>query len=59
MDRRTKITSCFYVMTHVPTKKSVRVEVPPGHYSKKEMRALREKIYQEGIEKLTAMVRGK
>ena len=56
LDRRLKVTSCHYAMTHTPTGITVRVEVPPGHYSKKQMRTLREKIYRECIEKLTESV---
>lgn len=32
---------------HVPTGVEVRGQVPQGHYSKKEMRQLRQELYQK------------
>jgi hypothetical protein len=43
--RRLKVTSARLTLTHLPTGLEVRGEVPDGHYSKKEMRKLREELY--------------
>jgi hypothetical protein len=48
-ERKTKITSRRLWMLHKPTKIKVEKEIPPGHYSKKEM----QKLTNEGIHQLT------
>jgi hypothetical protein len=45
MARKEKVTSASYELTHRPTGLTVRGEVPAGRYSKKEMRALKEKLF--------------
>ena len=44
--RRLKRTSARLQLTHIPTGINVTGEVPEGHYSKKEMRKLKEELYE-------------
>ena len=55
--RRLKITSCTVTLTHGPTGLQVQGEVPPGHYSKKEMQRLRDEQYVKLFLLLEATVR--
>lgn len=43
-ERKTKITSCRITAQHLPTKVQVKGEIKAGHYSKKEMKKLREDL---------------
>ncbi len=50
-ERKLKITGSTVFLTHMPTGIEVEAEVPPGHYSKKEMQqkreALKESLFRE------------
>jgi len=50
--RKQKITECQATLTHKPTGISVRGEIAPGHYSKKEMQTMRKNLQNELLEKL-------
>jgi hypothetical protein len=46
-ERRTKITARRLCLQHLPTKIRVEKEIPPGHYSKKEMQKLTEELKKQ------------
>jgi hypothetical protein len=56
MARKTKVTSAFYELTHRPTGLTVQGEVPAGSYSKKEMRALKERLFARLFKELEEKV---
>ncbi len=45
-----------YTLKHIPTGVLVSAKVPPGNYSRKEMRRLREQLYQQLFVELEAKV---
>lgn len=55
-ERKTKITSRSLKLQHVPTKVYVEGEIPPGHYSKKEMQKLTEELKQNLYKELEQQV---
>ncbi len=55
-ERKLKITSCEIFLIHKPTGTRVEGEVPPGNYSKKEMKQKRENLQQSLLVKLESEV---
>lgn len=60
-ERKTKVTSRSLKLYHVPTKVYVEGEIPAGHYSKKEMKKLvdklKEQLYKELEQKVAKHLR--
>ena len=56
MSRKNKITGKKIKMTHRPTKITLEEEIPPGHYSKKEMRGLSIEIEKRLFDELEERV---
>ena len=50
------LSSSQLVLKHIPTGMEVRGEIPPGHYSNREMRNLKEKLRAELQERLHVAV---
>ena len=56
LQRKVKITSSTVFLIHTPTDTRIEGEVPPGHYSKKEMQKKREELFVDLFPKLEKMV---
>ena len=55
-ERKLKTTSSTVFLTHVPTGIKVEGQVPPGNYSKKEMKQKRDALAQLLFQKLEILV---